>query len=301
MATKKGVFKSCMFGCLGILVFGLLFTGVAALMAWRSVGDQDIQEADNTPAASEAFTERTGAPGRVILKLGQAEFRILKSDPGEGLRVEARYDREAYSLEDQFVRADDGTWTYALEFESTIPGMQSLFRSIMGADTKTYVYVYLPPDAPIALELYVEKGGFEAELGGLWLTEADITFHQGGFSLDIDEPMREPMERLRIKGAMGGFDARRLGNASPRTLDVTCRMGGADIGMGGEWAQDCDASLSISMGGMSVRVPEEIELEYGGEGGSGFERVEPGEREVPRPRLRLDVTQKFGEVEVRRH
>ena len=40
MATKKGFFKSCMFGCLGILVFGFLFAGISALLAWRSVGDQ---------------------------------------------------------------------------------------------------------------------------------------------------------------------------------------------------------------------------------------------------------------------
>lgn len=297
MADKKSVFKSCLLGCLGILVFGFLFAGVSALLAWRTMDDQDVTVADTTPVAADEFVERTGAPGRVMLKLGQGQFRVLSAEPGEGLRVETRYDREAYELEDQFEREPDGTWTYALEFQRTMPGLQALFRNLMGADGETYVYIYLPPDVPIALDLYVQEGGFKAEFGGLWLTQAEITFDKGGFDLEVDEPMHEPMAFLKIKGHMGGFDAKDLGNASPRRLDVACRMGGADIGLGGTWAQDCDASISVTMGGVSLHVPDELEIEFQREDETGLMNPSPADAEVSRPRMRLDLQEKFGQIE----
>jgi hypothetical protein len=295
MATRKGFFKSCLFGCLGLLVFGGIFAGVSAMLAWRSMDDQDIQETTGNPVAVEAVQPESAAPGRVILKLSHGEFRILKAEPGEGLRIETRYDKEAYRLVDDFQRNDDGTWTYALDFRRTIPGLQAIFRTFMGADNKTYVYIHLPPEAPIALEIYVEEGGFDAEFGGLWLTEADIVFNKGGFNLDVDEPLREPMERLRVKGSMGGFEAARLGNASPRYLDVACRMGGADIDLTGEWMQSCDATISIAMGGMGVRVPENLDVIRTD---VPLEDTSPAERELSKPVLRLDVREKMGEIEV---
>ncbi len=297
MATKKGVFKSCLFGCLGLVVFGVLISGVSALLAWRSLDDQDIQESDTHPVTAEIYEARTASPGRVKLNLGQGEFRILSAEPGEGLRIETRYDKEAYYLEDDFVRNPDGSWAYSLGFRRTMPGLQAIFRAIMGADNKTYVHVYLPPDAPIALEVFVTEGGFDAELGGLWITEADIVFSKGGFNLDVDEPLREPMERLRVKGSMGGFETSRLGNASPRYLDVACRMGGAEIDLSGEWVRDCDASISIRMGGMSVRIPEGLDVVQSGD---FLGETRPADLDSPHPTLRLDVSQKMGEIDIRR-
>ena len=298
MATGKGVFKSCLFGCLGLIVFGLLFGGVTAFMAWRSLDDQDFTESDTAPVAIEAFAGRTGAPGRVRLDLSQGEFRILRSEPGEGLRVDTRYDRSAYSLVDSFARAEDGTWTYDLAFHRTMPGLQAVLRVLMGADGENYVHVYLPPDAPVALEVDMEEGGFEGEFGGLWLTEADISFDKGGFNLEVDEPTREPLESLVIRGHMGGFNARGLGNASPHRLSVSCRMGGADVGLGGAWSNDCDADLSIAMGGLSVSLPDNMDIETVGESIEGLELPTPAESEVPRPRMRLQMRQKHGEIDV---
>jgi len=298
MASRSGVFKSCLFGCLGLLVFGFLFAAISALLAWRGLDDQDMAEEELAPVASTEIGTRAAAAGRVVLTLGQGEFRILPSGPDEGLRVETRYDRKAYELLDSFERAPDGTWVYRLDFRRTMPGLQAIFRSLMGGGTETYVHVYLPPDVPIALEIGVEEGGFEADIGGLWITDADIVYRKGGFEFTVDEPLREPMERLAISGSMGGFEASGLGNASPRALEVHCRMGGADLDLSGPWSRDCDVSLSVRMGGMSVRVPEEVAV-------TGVEGLETGLRttevsEVPAPTLRFTSQEKMGEVEIMR-
>jgi len=173
--------------------------------------------------------------------------------------------------------------------------VQAILQAIFGGNQETRVDVYLPPNVPIALELRVEEGASEIELGGLWLTEADITASKGGFSLEISEPLREPLESLSLRGSMGGLDAEGIGNASPRHLDVAWRMGGANVELGGAWSRDCDASVSIDMGGMSLVVPRELELEQHDDEPSSL-RTPP--REASPPVLRLITQQKRGEIDV---
>jgi len=107
------------------------------------------------------------------------------------------------------------------------------------------------------------------------------------------------MERLKIKGTMGGFEASRLGNASPRTLSVACSMGGADIDLSGAWVRDCDASISVAMGGMTLLIPDDIEVEWNGDGARDLAPASPAELEIPLPVLTLETHAKFGEIEVR--
>ena len=78
--------------------------------------------------------------------------------------------------------------------------------------------------------------------------------------LSIEEPVREPMQRLSIHGSMGGLVAKRLGNASPRELDVDVRMGGIDLDLRGQWMRDADVSIAIGMGGGAVRLPKDARI-----------------------------------------
>ena len=146
----------------------------------------------------------------------------------------------------------------------------------------------------------MEKGGFEAELGGLWITETDIRYAMGGFSLDVSDPLREPMESLTIQGKMGGFEAGGLGNASPRVLTVDCQMGGADIDLRGDWLRDCDISLAVRMGGMAVIVPDEVEVEGvpGSLPGGEEPELRRADRELSPPLLRFSLSQSMGEIEI---
>ena len=303
MEGKRGCLKPVMFGCLALIVLVLLIVGVTALVARRGIDRQRVEDSARAPevlpvAATAAGTAlETARGGRVILDLAHGEFTLEPADPGEGLSVEARYDVTAFELADAFESLPDSTWIYRVGFRRTISGLQAMIRALLGGSTETRVSVFLPPEVPIELEIHVEEGGFEAELGGLWITAADAHFAKGGFSLDVDEPLREPMERLAIRGRMGGFEAVRLGNASPRELVVDCGMGGADVDLRGAWARDCDIRLAIRMGGMSVAVPEDVELEGMAPGGRRLRRADP---EVPVPVLRLDVSESMGEIEIGR-
>ncbi len=302
MSEKRGCLKTGLFGCLGIIVILIVVVGGTALVAWNRSGKVHIEEKVLTPESAGAPTEVRGAKvtevpagiGRVVLDLAQGEFEIHPDQPGRGVRIEARYDSEVYLLEDYFESFPDSSWVYGVRSRRTISGLHALFRQLMAGGQGPRIDIYLPADVPLELQVRVQEGGFEAELGGLWITNADFRYKKGGFSLSIDEPLREPMERLTIRGSMGGFEADRLGNASPRSLDVVCRMGGANINLRGSWSRDADIRLDVAMGGISVQVPDDVQVQ--GLESSGGELIVENE-EIPLPVLRFSVKEKMGEIE----
>ncbi|MCP4572811.1 MAG: hypothetical protein GY838_10705 [bacterium] len=298
MSKRPGCWKTSLFGCLGLIVLLILFVGITALLARINLSDQrpvDDTIAPQTSAEAAWDGPPLGKPGRLVLDIGQGEFQIMPAEPGAGLSLRARYDAEVHELTDSFVVNPDSSWVYELHFRQTMPGMQALFRALMGGATEAKVEIAIPPESPIELVIDMEEGGFEAEFGGLWLTSADIDWARGGFELDIVEPLREPMESFVIHGRMGGFDARRLGNASPKVLRIDNAMGGASIDLDGAWRNDAAISLKSSMGGVDVRLPDDVVIE----GVEGHDQRLRRDEETPLPVLRFDVQYKMGEISIR--
>ncbi len=202
-------------------------------------------------------------------------------------------------LEDHY-EASRPSWLYSIaDYRAMVTDDEKnpSAAGLMGEDAERRPRtIYLPPDKPIQLRVLLEEGGAETELGGLWITDADIRYNKGGFTLNFDEPLKEPMEALRVRGKMGGFEIAwtiRRPNAS-RVLDVDCRMGGGDIDLRGEWANDADIRLNVRFGGMGVRMPKNVAIEDGPPGSDALKTA----AEVPDlPVLRFQTTAKFGEIE----
>jgi hypothetical protein len=242
------------------------------------------------PSAPEA-----PPPGRVTLELSQGEFRVLPAAVGEALHVEARYDLNTYELVDDLDEGEAGRWAYDVRFrQKRRLGLLQVLRQIFGA-TAPRVTVYLPRDVPMDLSLRVSQGGGEVELGGLWLTQTDVRFSQGGGDLTFSEPLREPTESLTIDASMGGGSFRLLGNASPRQLKVQSQMGGGDLDLSGQWLRDCEVSIESRMGGMQVRLPHDVGLR--GLSRWGKDREAEGETEG-RPVLTFSISSEMGEVDI---
>ncbi len=310
---------SCL-GCLGILAFVILIVVGVAGIALMQVRSEEIAETTLSPslpapppvapppdgtAPPPAPQPETGTSralpagrGKVLLDLAGGEFVVEPALPGETLHVEAVYDKTSYRLEEVLEAPEEGPWTYQVRFRRTgSSGFMGFIRALMGANTPR-VRVLLPRDVPMELDTRIGQGGAEVEIGGLWITSAAIRFQQGGLSLAISEPLREPMERLELNGGMGGFATRSLGNASPRSLEVDFRMGGMDLDLRGAWRNDADIRIDASMGGGSVRLPRDAVI-LGLEGQSLRRPEMKSTPELPLPTLRFAVTTSMGEVEFR--
>ncbi len=299
----KGCFKWGCIGCLGLLLLVILLMAIFSGVAWQRVQSQEVKEEvlthelPRTEPAEGDVEMRTevlerGRPGngRVVLDLRNGGFYIAPAEPGDPLRVEATYDVNAYELVEGFEEMEDGTWTYSVSFQRTGSMMMAMLSQIFGGEDPQ-LHIYLPPDAPLALDVKLREGGSEIELGGLWLTSAEIDFARSGFDLQIDEPLKEPMDSLTLHGMMGGANIEGIGNASPRVLDVDLRMGGMNLDLRGQWMQDADIRIEWDMGGVNVVLPANVAIE----GVEDHEGVAPG-GEVSPPTLRFELSGKMDDI-----
>ncbi len=259
---KKWLKYGC-FGCLGVIGLVVFAGFVVVGLAWMQAGSEEIDEKVLTPtiprASDELSAEASSRRGVVTLKVTDAQLSIEPARPGESLRVDARFDTNAYELIESVEPLPDDAWSYLMTFQGTRSGLINTLKELL-TDSGPEVTVYLPPDQPIELNLIVSGGGFEVELGGLWLTAIDIDVEQGGGELAVSDPLREPVERIEMEVSMGGLDVESLGNASPRSLTVVSRMGGTNLDLTGRWLQDAEINIRSRMGGTNVELPRNVGL-----------------------------------------
>jgi len=292
--TGRSILKWGCFGCLGCLGVVALLVAVAVGVGWLSARNTKLEDqvvARDLPRAAEpepeappaepaatAVTPASTSAGRVILDLSQAEFHVQPGEPGGKVRVEASYDKRAHELEESLDEPPQGPWVYRIRFRQIGGGgwLRGLFAP------KTSVSIYLPPDVPLELELDVRQGGAQIELGGLWLTTARISTHQGGGEISVSEPLHAPMERFELSNQMGGMSVRSVGNASPAHFVAECSMGGMALDLRGAWVQDATIELDSSMGGLDVRLPRDLTLR-------GVPGREPAPGTAPEPEVRRPI------------
>ena len=126
------------------------------------------------------------------------------------------------------------------------------------------------------------------------MTNVDIDFMQAGGEISFSDPLQYPAETVRIEFSMGGGEINRLGNASPRRLDIEIGMGGGDIDLRGEWTRDAKITIDQSMGGASVRLPRNVEIR-------GLNRPSletPSDDGIPRPILTFEVSSRMGGLDI---
>jgi hypothetical protein len=291
------------FGCLGIIVITIVTLLVLLVVARMKVRSEELEKpvlTPDLPAHEQPLDVETAGggqiavagEGRVILDLKRGGFFIEPAAPGGPLRVEGRYDRRACDLQESLEQDAGDGWTYSVSFTCHEYSFIGMLKQMLGGSQPT-LHIFLPADRPIALDLDVSQGGSIVELGGLWLTSAELTAEMGGIELNIEEPLKAPMDELKIDFSIGGGELRHLGNASPRKLDVDFKMGGMELDLRGLWLQDSDISIDGRMGGGAVILPDNVLIE-----GVDAGRLTVSEAaEIKPPTLRISSSIDQGELE----
>jgi hypothetical protein len=220
-------------------------------------------------------------------------FSIRPGAPGDPLSIDAEFDINSYELSERSLD-DGGGWLYEVKFRRTSEsGVMTLLKELLGG-SRPRVEVRLPPDVFLDLDVNILQGGAEVQLGGLWLHDAELSFTQGGGEVAISQPLRLPMEHLRISFLQGGGEVSGVANAGPRVLEVDFSMGGGDLDLRGTWPRDADITIDQRMGGVSVRLPENVAI-------LGLGRYDtaprPDDATSP-PLLRFSTSSNMGELEI---
>jgi hypothetical protein len=120
--------------------------------------------------------------------------------------------------------------------------------------------VELPRTIPLDLDM--EFGGTQAtlELGGLALQSARLDFGATEGTLAFTTPNRTHMRELDISVGAAEFTARDLGNANADLIRVRGGVGTVDLDFGGTWTRDLEVSTRLAIGGLTLRVPDDVGL-----------------------------------------
>lgn len=266
------LFKRISLGCLVLVVAILLIVAVSAgIMMMLGPPEQRPEQttqiqALETPRLPEAAYP---APGevtipplslRVKLDLAEGSFRILRGEPGEGIRIEADYDSGVYSLEQEHRPGAGGSEEVLIRFRSKYSILRRLLT--MGAvEPDNRIKIYLPPDIPMSIEGRVRMGESKLDLTGLAITGVDLSLEMGEHDLIFDEPNPLGMEELRVYISKGEFNLKRLGNAGFRTASIQGSMGEANIDLTGTYRADALVHTRFRMGEMTITVPEDIHVD----------------------------------------
>ncbi len=285
-------------GCLGVLgAVALLAVWAVAVVGAASIrARNEVIESRTLSRPIPRAREPSGTPvGRVVLNFTVGDFRVVRGEPGDPVTVEASFDRRSYALHESFDPRNDSGWTYRVTFEETNWFKDGGLRGLLGGSFPKIV-VSLPPDVPLALEGTFGKGHAAFDLGGLWLTDVDLSFDSGAMELRVDQPLVAPVERIAIRSRRGATLLRSLGNASPRILEIDHRMGGLMVDLGGQWVRDADIRIASSMGGGRLSLPDGVIIE--GLPNQPLAAVPAAPPEVPLPTLRISISSLLGRMDV---
>jgi len=230
--------------------------------------------------------------GKVVLSLSSAMVMLAAGPPGGPLRVESSFDPDVYTLVQRYQEGDTGDWTYRVDFhERTV-----LHISVIGiwlGKRSPEVTVLIPPDLPFDLEAEMVGGYLVVDFAGLALSSADVALNRGVLQLSVSDPLDVPMERLSVRSRIGTMLLDRLGNASPRALDVRHHVGAARVDLRGSWRADSDIDLRVAFAAGELRLPEDVRI-YG----LGHRLEPPAERELRLPTLWIGTHSDVGNIRV---
>ncbi len=327
--------SSCSLGCLKIgctgcltlfaLILGLVFLTGALQMAFEPgepdpaterfvhdlPGPPEPPEPPAVPGALGALSEdRAALPevlplppavapprGRVVLDLTVGNFVIQPGPEDQTIHVEADYDRASFELLESFEEVD-GEWIYRLEFGSRKGFLGLLF----GKESDSRIVLTIPKGHPVDILGEIGVGETKADFGGLSLRNLDLDLGIGEHFFEFREPLPEPMESFFLSSSIGELEVRRLGDASPREVEIQHNIGEVLLDLQGDWQHDAEVELRFNIGDAQVWLPEETRTNVErvriniGEHRVDQRSVETGDEEGPT--VILSVEGNIGEVKV---
>jgi len=241
------------------------------------------------------FQPRADAvPGRIVLDLSVCVAVIVPAPPGTPIQVQADYDPGHFELQEESTGNAETGWTYRITMRPTGSASWALFRAKIGGRTGK-LRISLPRDVRIELNGEADRGYVAMELGGLWLRSTDLDVKGGAVKLSFAEPLREPMERMEIRGSTGAIEVTQLGNASPRSVVFQQHLGAVDLDLRGPWSRDAEIRIHAPMAGGTLWLPDGVAI-TGIEGRTDRFRSTPAAAEVPPPTLDFRLANRTGKI-----
>ncbi|HEX7981103.1 MAG TPA: LiaF domain-containing protein [Gemmatimonadaceae bacterium] len=197
---------------------------------------------------------RDTAPQRIKVQYDAGRVDVRPTDASLLFGMHLRYDEDRASP----VHRHDA------EQRSTVLGLESRGNAFPASSSRHEdsgeLRVVLPRTIPLDLDM--EFGGTQAalELGGLALQSARIEFGATEGTLAFSTPNRTHMRELEVGIGAAEFNALHLANANADLIRVRGGVGSVDLDFSGTWTRDLEVSTRLAIGGLTLRVPDDVGL-----------------------------------------
>ncbi len=314
-ARRRGCLRNALVGCLGVLLLAVAVPTVLVVLALvRGVPEPRPEQQQltrplpvegqepGTPGTSPPGVPAAAIGGRLILDLTMGSFSVVPGPPGQPIRVEADYDAGSFELVESYAPEGELGFTYELTFRSRIGWLRRLMGGIHAESNR--VRLVVPRGVPLSVRGRIGVGESDLELGGLWITDADLRLGVGEHTVSFDEPGPVPMDSFRLSASVGEVRLERLGNASPARAELSQSLGEMGFDLSGAWRRDARVSVSCGIGECRVGLPgdeirvdlERVSLTVGDQNVSSVDRRPPPPPGAPT--LTLSVSGTLGELSV---
>lgn len=219
-------------GLLGVAIgAAVLLPGLAQAQDWRTVTmSRQLEGRDEV---------------KVEIEYGAGNFSVRSIDEGLLYRMNLEYD------EDKFEPVAE------LSGDRVRLGVETRGRNIsLGRRNAGSLDLELARDVPMDLEINFGAVQAEIDLGGLALTDLDLSTGASESSVTVSEPNSMTMSNATFAVGAAEFSVMGLGNLNSERIEVNAGVGSITLGLDGEWRQDARLSIDMGLGALEIHVPE---------------------------------------------
>jgi hypothetical protein len=134
-------------------------------------------------------------------------------------------------------------------------------RSRRGDRESGELALELARGVPMDLDLQFGAVQADLDLGGLALTDLELSTGASESTIDISEPNRASMETARFEVGAAEFTLHNLGNLNASRIEFDAGVGSLVLWLDGDWRQDTRISIDMGLGALELRVPEGLGIQ----------------------------------------
>ncbi len=214
---------------------------VAAATIWpASAGAQTWKE-----VTMSRHLEGT-APIRAQVSYGAGTFSLSATSEPLLYRMSIRYDEDKFEP-----RAELSGNRLIIGVEGTGRGF-SLNRST----TDGSMELQLARGVPMDLDLEFGAVRADVDLGGLSLTDLQLSTGASESVIDVSEANPSRMRRAEFEVGAADFTLNGLGNLRAESVSLEAGVGQVTLGLDGAWPADAQVEIDMGLGALELRVPE---------------------------------------------